>query len=74
MYRARAQMPAALIEVHPNWTRLKARNPSASGMLRRVRTFELPRAGVQRAEAAVLLKHHMEGLERILETLEALRA
>ena len=74
MYRTRAQTLAALIEVHHNWTRLKARNPSASGMVQRVRIFELPRESAQRTEAVAFLKRYIEGLECVLGTLEALRA
>ena len=63
----------ALIEVHPDWTRLKARNPSASGMVQRVRAFRPPRESAQRTKTLALLKRYIESLERVLEILEALK-
>ena len=73
MYQDRAQTLAALIEVHPDWTRLKVRNTSASDMVKRVRAFKPLQESAQRTKTLPRLKRYMESLERVLEILEALK-
>ena len=72
--QARAQTLAALIVVHPNWTRLKARNPSAVGIVETASTLKLPREeNIKHAEVADALRRNVRGLERVLEILEDLQ-